>query len=394
MQASDFTKGSPGRIVPTIGGQSAFVPNDLPPPLVWTTDLVGYISAADRALGRLAGLGQDMPNPHILIRPFLRREAVLSSQIEGTEASIPDVLLFEVNKKVEQRVPDVREVVNYVRALEYGLERVKTLPLSLRLIREVHHILLKGVRGEQGAPGEFRTCQVHIGPPGMGIEQATFVPPPPSEVPRLLGALERYLHEPSDLPPVVRLALMHYQFEAIHPFRDGNGRVGRLLISLMLCLEGILPMPLLYLSAYFHRTRSEYYDQLRRVSQSGSWHDWLTYFARGVASEAMDAVERAQRLKDLQSEYLRKVRTARASALLTQLVEELFNYPMVSVAKVAGLLHVTATTAQEHVDRLVSAGILREATGQKRNRLFVADGILEAIQEPSFGHPTPEAEKG
>jgi len=394
MQASDFTKNSPGRLVPTLGGQLAYVPNDLPPPLVWTSELVSCISTADRALGRLAGLGQDMPNPHILIRPFLNREAVLSSQIEGTEASIPDVLLFAVDKKIQQNVPDVREVVNCVRALEYGLERVKTLPLSLRLIREVHHILLKGVRGEQGAPGEFRTCQVHIGPPGMGIEQATFVPPPPSEVLRLLEAMERYLHEPSDLPPVVRLALVHYQFEAIHPFRDGNGRVGRLLLSLMLCLEGILPMPLLYLSAYFHRTRSDYYEQLRRVSQAGTWHDWLIYFARGVASEAMDAVDRARRLKDLQSDYVERIRTPRTSALVTKLVENLFSHPMVNVARVMKDLCVTAHTAQGHIDRLMQASILREVTGRKRNRLFLAEGILKAIEEPSFGRAGPEAKKG
>jgi Fic family protein len=393
MQPSDFTKDSPGRLVSTIGGQLAFLPNDLPPPLVWTSDLVGCLSAADRALGRLAGLGQDMSNPHLLIRPFLRREAVLSSQIEGTQASMPDLLLFEINPQVERDMPDVREVSNYVHALEYGLERVKTLPLSLRLMREMHKRLLAGVRGEDNAPGEFRTCQVHIGPRGAGIEQATFVPPPPSELNRLLGALERYLHEPGDLPPVVRLALVHYQFETIHPFRDGNGRIGRLLISLMLCLEKILPMPLLYLSAYFQRTRQEYYEQLRRVSQVGTWNDWITYFARGVASEAMDAVDRAQRLKVMQADYVKKVRKARASALLGQLIEELFNYPMVSIAKVSQLLNVHPSTAQKHIDRLAKAGILRETTGRKRNQLFVAEGIIKAVYEPTFGKTKPEAEK-
>jgi Fic family protein len=257
----------------------------------------------------------------------------------------------------------------------------------------MHKRLLAGVRGEGAAPGEFRKCQVHIGPKDIGIEQATFVPPPPEKLNRLLGAMERYLHEPSDLPPVVRLALIHYQFETIHPFEDGNGRIGRLLISLMLCLEGILPMPLLYLSAYFQRTRQEYYEQLRRVSQLGTWNDWITYFARGVASEAMDAVDRAQRLKGLQAQYVRQVRTPRASALLMQLIEELFNYPMVSTAKVAELLKVTPHTAQKHIDRLAKAGILYEATGQKRNRLFVADGIIKAVYEPTFGKTTPEAEK-
>lgn len=385
MQVSDFTKDSPGKLVPTLGGQRAFVPNELPPQIVWTDELVSTLSTADRALGRLAGLGQDMPNPHLLMRPFLRREAVLSSQIEGTQASMPQLLLFEVNEKIEQDVPDVREVANYVRALEYGLKRQKELPLSLRLIREMHRLLLAGVRGEDKHPGEFRTTQVHIGPIGAGIEQAVFVPSPPGEeLKKALGGLEKYLHAPSDLPPVVRLALVHYQFEAIHPFVDGNGRIGRLLISLVLCLEGVLPMPLLYLSAYFQKTRQQYYEQLLRVSQRGTWNDWLLYFARGVALESMDAVDRAQKLKNLQAKYIQKVRTARASALLTRLVEELFNQPMVTMGRVAQLLNVTPNTAQKHIDRLIATGILREATGRKRNRIFVAEGIIKSIYEPDY----------
>jgi len=385
MQASGFKKDSPGRLVPTIGGQKAFVPNDLPPRIVWTGGLVSAVSTADRALGRLAGLGQDMPNPHLLIRPFLRREAVLSSQIEGTQASMPQLLLFEVNEKVEQDVPDVREVANYIRALEHGLKRQRELPLSLRLIREMHRLLLAGVRGEDKRPGEFRTTQVHVGPLGAGIEEATFVPPPPGEeLKKALDGLEKYLHAPSNLPPVVRLALVHYQFESIHPFVDGNGRIGRLLISLMLCLEGVLPMPLLYLSAYFQKTRQEYYDELLRANQRGTWNDWLMYFARGVALESMDAVDRARRLKDLQAEYIKKVRTARTSALLTRLVEELFNQPMVTVSKVADLLGVTPNTAQKHIDRLMKHRILREVTGRKRNRIFVAEGIIRSIYEPDY----------
>lgn len=326
-----------------------------------------------------------MPNPHLLIRPFLRREAVLSSQIEGTQASMPQLLLFQVNEQIERDVPDVREVANYMRALEYGLKRQRRLPLSLRLIREMHRLLLEGVRGEDKQPGQFRRTQVHIGPQSTPIKQAVFVPPPPGkELSRALDALEKYLHAPRDLPPVVRLALVHYQFESIHPFIDGNGRIGRLLISLMLCLDEVLPMPLLYLSAYFQRTRREYYDQLLRVNQRGTWNDWLVYFARGVEAESMDAVSRAQRLKNLQAKYIQKVRTARASALLTRLVEELFDQPMVTMAKVAELLGVTPNTAQKHIDRLVQHRILREVTGRKRNRIFVAEGIIRSIYEPDY----------
>ena len=385
MQPSDFTKDSPGRLVSTIGGQKAFVPNDLPPSIVWTDRLVSAVSSADRALGRLAGLGQDMPNPHLLIRPFLRREAVLSSQIEGTQASMQQLLLFEVNENVEHDVPDVREVANYVRALEHGVERQKHLPLSLRLIREMHRLLLEGVRGEDKQPGQFRTTQVHIGPLDARIGQATFVPAPPGgELIRALDMLEKYLHAPSDLPPIVRLALVHYQFESIHPFVDGNGRIGRLLISLMLCLDGMLPMPLLYLSAYFQRTRAEYYERLLQVSQRGMWNNWLQYFARGVTSESMDAVARAERLKKLQARYIQKVRMVRASALLTRLVEELFNQPMVTMSRVSELLDVTPNTAQKHISRLIAVGVLREVTGKRRNRIFVAEGIIRSIYEPDY----------
>jgi Fic family protein len=284
-----------------VGGAKAFVPNPLPPKLLWDNSLTGTISAATLALGRLDGVARDLPNPHLLIRPFLSREAVLSSQIEGTQASIPDLLLFEIDEKVEQGVPDVREVVNYVRTLEFGLNRRTSLPLSLRLIRDLHRVLMEGVRGKDRQPGEFRRSQVHIGPEGAGLENATFVPPPPAQLTRLLDQLEKFLHAPSDLPPVVRLALVHYQFEAIHPFLDGNGRVGRALITLMLCLDGILSLPMLYLSAYFHRTRQEYYQRLLDVSLKGCWTEWIGYFAQGVTSEAMDAVNRTQMLKKLQT---------------------------------------------------------------------------------------------
>jgi len=385
MQASDFTKDSPGELVLTTGRHNAFVPNDLPPRIDWTGELVAAVSDADRALGRLAGLGQDLPNPHLLIQPFIRREAVLSSQIEGTQASMPQLLLFEVNERVGRDVPDVREVANYIRAMQHGLERQKQLPLSLRLIREMHRILLDGVRGDDRQPGRFRTTQVHIGPEGAGIDQATFVPPPPGDrLRKKLDSLERYLHAPRDLPPVVRLAIVHYQFEAIHPFVDGNGRIGRLLISLMLCVDEVLPMPLLYLSAYFHRTRQQYYEHLLRVSQRGAWKDWLVYFARGVASESKDALDRARRLKDLQARYMEQVRTVRASALLTRLVEELFRQPVVSMNTVAELLDVTPTTARKYISRLIEHGILREVTGRKRNRLFVAEGIILSIYQADY----------
>ena len=372
----------PGIFVPTTDGQQAFVPNALPPTLIWDSELASAVSQAERALGRLGGAGQDLPNPHLLIRPFLQREALLSSEIEGTQASASDLVMLEVDPQIENRVPDVREVVNYVRALEYGLQRQKNLPLSLRLLRELHGILMEGVRGENRTPGKFRRSQVHIGSPGASIDQARYIPPPPSHLSETLDEFEKFLHTPSDLPSVVRLALVHYQFEAIHPFMDGNGRIGRLLISLTLCLDDILPLPLLYLSAYFHRNREEYYSRLLQVSAQGAWMKWVLYFARGVAIEANDAADRVQRLKDLHGDYTRRVQTARASALLTALIDELFNRPVVTVAIVTKLLKVTPPTAHRHVDRLIELGILRLASPQrKRNRIYVADGILRTAYD-------------
>ncbi len=383
MDRSEFSPSSPGRLARIASGNVAYMPPALPPAIAWDDHLVSSVSSAGTALGRLAEVGRLMANPHLLIRPFMRREAVLSSQIEGTEASYENLVLFEVDENVADRVPDVREVSNYVRALEYGLDRVKTLPLSRRLICELHRILMENVRGGDQTPGEIRRYQVHIGPKGSPIEAATYVPPPPGDdLQQAMDALEKYLHTPSSLPAVVRLALVHYQFEAIHPFHDGNGRVGRLLISLMLCLDGVLPQPLLYLSAYFERNRREYYDRLLEVSRAGAWNDWLTFFARGVAQEAMDAVDRATRLRDLQAEYNEQLQSARTSALLLKLVELLFAHPAVTASRVREMLDVTPRTAQQHIDRLREAGILTEVTGQKRNRIYIAPGILRVVQVP------------
>jgi Fic family protein len=378
MQAADFSRDMPGALVPTVGGLLAFMPAPLPPHFNWTIELASAVSAADLALGKLAGVGQDLSNPQLFIRPFRSREAELSSKIEGTQASTGDLLLFEADERsVEKAVPDVREVANYIRALEYGLERVNDLPLSLRLIREMHGILMDGVRGQTNTPGEFRRNQVHIGPDKTHIEDATFVPPPPSHLGPALDAFEKYLHAQSDLPPVARWALIHYQFEAMHPFMDGNGRIGRLLIMLLLCLDRILPYPLLYLSAYFERTKAAYYDKLLQVSRQGSWEDWITYFARGVALQAADAADQAQRLKQLQADYLARVRTPGASALAPKLIEYLFEEPALTISRVGAALDITYPAAQGHVNRLVDLGILRLATPhRKRNRLYVADEIL------------------
>lgn len=380
MRAADLGPKSPGRLVSTVGGGSAFVPDPLPPTIELRGETVVELSRADRALGALAGYGSVMPNPRLLIAPFVRREAVLSSRIEGTTADVGDLALFDVSPDLEQEVPDVREVANYVEAMQLGLARLASLPLGARLIRELHERLMTGVRGSHKAPGEFRTVQNWIGPPGSTIQTATYVPPPPQELGPALSALERFLHDPRPYPPLVCLALVHYQFEAIHPFLDGNGRVGRLLNTLWLCEQGLLPQPLLYLSAYFEKHRAQYYEGLLGVTLRGEWEGWIRYFLAGVTEQAEDAVSRAAKLVALRDDYLRMATKTRGSARTVQLVELLFETPAVTIAGIAASLGVSFAGAQGLVERLEEVGILREITGFQRNRIYRADGIIEAVE--------------
>jgi Fic family protein len=380
VQPTDFTQNKPGKVINTRQGYWAFVPDPLPPVLDIDWQLASQLSEADRALSELAGIARTLPNPHLLIGPFIRREAVLSSRIEGTQAGLSDLLFFEASQLRNPQTPDVVEVANYVNALEYGLARLENLPLSLRLIREMHERLMKGVRGENLTPGEFRRSQNWIGPPGCALMDATFVPPPVDEMTKALGEFEKYLHAPPTFPPLVRSALIHYQFEAIHPFLDGNGRIGRLLLTLLLCREKLLPQPLLYLSAFFERNRQDYYRLLLSVSQAGNWIEWIRYFLRGIAEQSRDVVKRAHRLMELRETYRTKLQEARASALLLQLVDQLFSVPAITIAGLTKSLKVTARSAQLNVDKLIAAGILREVTGRERNRIFAAPEIIGVVE--------------
>lgn len=329
----------------------------------------------------LAGAGEWLPNPHLLIRPFLRREAVLSSRIEGTQASVADLVIYEASPSASA-APDVRDVANYVSALELALEEDRELPISLRLIRVLHAELMTGVHGAHLTPGEFRTTQNWIGPPGCTLNQATFVPPPPDDMHAALDAFERYLHQDDRLPPLVRLGLIHYQFEAIHPFLDGNGRVGRLLISLLLHEWKLLPQPLLYLSAYFERNRSEYYKGLLSVSQTGDWSSWITFFLRGIAEQAVDVVDRARRLFALRERYRTELHTARSSTLPMKLVDHLFEYPALTAAQAQRLLDVSSRAARLNIAKLEELDIIQEVTGRARNRIFMAQGVLDLLRDP------------
>jgi Fic family protein len=343
--------------------------------------LISSLGEAERTLGRLASLADALSNPHILVRPFVRREAVLSSRIEGTRAFLVDLYQYESAQLIFQEdVPDVREVHNYVRAMDYGLERLKTLPVSLRLIREIHGILMEGVCGEHLTQGEFRHSQNWIGKLGSTIQSATFVPPPVDEMHQALDDLERFIHSPSDIPQLVRAGLIHYQFEAIHPFRDGNGRMGRLLVILLLIEWELIPQPLLYLSAFFETHRLEYYDRLLAVSQGGEWENWLIFFLRGISSQSQDAINRIERLGQLRSAYQDQLRTERAASRLLQTLDVLFERPILNIRQLESALGVPYRTAQRYVERLLEIGILREVTGRERNRLYWADEIVKVLE--------------
>ncbi len=389
MDPVEFRNSPSGRVIQTPNGYWAFDPHPLPPSIEYDAETVGLLSDADRGLGNLAGIGQLLPNPHLLIAPYIRREAVLSSRIEGTQASLSDLLFFEAAEEEPPRAPDVQEVRNYVRAMEYGLERLAKLPLSLRLVREIHARLMRGVRGEHARPGEFRQSQNWIGPPGCNLTEATFVPPPVPEMTEALGDWEKFLHEAKGIPPLVQCALMHYQFEAIHPFLDGNGRVGRLLITFFLCERGHLPQPLLYLSAFFERYRDEYYARLLEVSRSGDWMAWVQFFLRALATQASDAVANSQRILALQQRYREQLRKRKAKATALAITDELFLNPYVIATRLAERLGVSFPTVQAAIDRLVEAGILREVTGRQRNRIYCAEELLRTIegeQAPSRGN--------
>ena len=379
MDTALFKNSPSGKLVRATGRYWAFVPTPLPPSLEWDAVLVSQISKADLAVGTLSGIGETLPNPHLLIYPFIRREAVLSSRIEGTQSSLSDLLLFEATKVEKQR--DVREVQNYVRAIEYGLKRLDELPLSLRLIRELHGILMERVRGEHATRGEFRQSQNWIGPPGCSLNEASFVPPPVPEMQDALDQLEKFLHADTDLPPLVQLALIHYQFETIHPFLDGNGRIGRLLITLFLCERGILTKPLLYLSAFFERHRREYYERLLQVSQKGAWGQWIQFFLQAVVNQSSDAVQRSRRLLDLHQDYHRTSLEKHLPPTAGQLIELILMRPVLNLRIAQELLGVTFPTAQKAIRVLEDEGILVEITGGKRNKTYAAEEILKILKE-------------
>jgi Fic family protein len=371
-------------------GYRAFIPAPLPPdpPIRIEGSLQALLSRADLALGRLAGSIETLPNPDLFVLMYVRKEAVLSSQIEGTQSSLQDLLAAEAHVFDPKQPRDVAEVLNYVAAMNHGLERLTTLPVSVRLIREIHAKLLEGVRGSHLTPGELRTSQNWIGPGGCTLNEATFVPPPPAELADALGALESFLHTEDALPLLIKIGLAHAQFETIHPFLDGNGRAGRLLITFLLCERQVLDKPVLYLSHYFKRHRQLYYDRLQANRDNGAFEEWLEFFLTGVLEVSLEAATTARRVLALREQHREVIATQLGGAAGNghRTLEYLFAHPIVSVTDIRELIGTTYPAANDLVGRLAKSGILMEVTGQARNRRFRYDPYVRLFaDEPEEG---------
>ncbi|MDE3788824.1 Fic family protein (plasmid) [Sinorhizobium meliloti] len=379
------TAGRLGRFVETaVGGErvKAFVPPPLPPnPPLEITGLLTRLSAAERALGRLDGVSILLPNKELFLYMYVRKEAVLSSQIEGTQSTLSDLLRFETEAISGEPVDDIREVSNYVDAMMFGLERMRQLPLSLRLIREMHQRLLDSGRGGRRSPGEFRTSQNWIG--GTRPGNAMFVPPPANEVMTCLGDWERFIHEETpSIPPLIKAGLIHVQFETIHPFLDGNGRLGRLLITLFLCATGVLQQPLLYLSLYFKTRRPDYYRLLQEVREYGTWEAWLEFFLDGVAETADQAFETANRIARLfHDDRERIVRESERTGSVLQIHEIMRTSPYLTAASAAKRSGLTVPTVNAALDQLQRLGVVEEATGRRRGRVFVYRAYMDILSD-------------
>lgn len=370
----DMNLGRAGNYISQVGSYKAFVPRPLPPdpPLQLDSEMIQLLAEANMALGRLDGTSAILPNVDLFVAMYVNKEAVLSSRIEGTQASLIDVLAFEADAAFPENPQDVEEVINYIGALNYGLERLSSLPLSLRLIREIHRLLLQGVRGANRHPGEFRTSQNWIGHLGGTIETARFVPPSPTDMHKALSDLEKFIHEETKLPVLLKVGLVHVQFETIHPFLDGNGRMGRLLITFILCCEGALNKPLLYLSHYFNMHRLEYYEHLQRVRDEGDWESWLKFFLRGVSEVAQEATITARNIVELREKHRGSIAMhfPRSAGSAYQLLEYLYTRPIVTVNGVTKVTDLNYANANRLVMKFQELGILRQMDTHLRNRRF------------------------
>ena len=385
MENHSKTSARAGRYVRQRDGYSAFIPAPLPPnpPVRIDGELQSLLSVADQALGRLDGSIQTLPDPDLFMLMYVRKEAVLSSQIEGTQSSLQDVLAAEAKVFSSDSYQDANEVINYIKAMNYGLRRLSELPISVRLIREIHAKLLQGVRGSNLTPGELRTSQNWIGPTGCTLSEAKFVPPPSHEVSNALGELETFLNQPGDLPPLIWIGLAHAQFETIHPFLDGNGRIGRMLVTFLLCEQDLLLKPVLYLSHFFKQHRERYYEELQSVRDTGNWEQWLIFFLRGVVEVSGQAIDTARQILTLRETDRNVIaeNLGQTAGNGHRVLEHLYRHPIVSVKDVQKLIGKTYVVANNLVTRLVDYGVLQELTGGVRNRRFRYQGYIELFHD-------------
>lgn len=380
MNIENFSNPS-GKFLKNYDDKVTFYPNDLIDKINYDDELISILSKADNNIGTLSGNGQLLQNPHILISPYIRREAVQSSKIEGTMASLSDLFLYEITHKKPAQYMRLREVRNYVRATEVALAQIKGgKKISLGMIRNIHRVLLRGVRGSERRPGHFRTFQNWISEPGKGIEDAIYVPPPAEKIPLLLSRLENYINKPSDkIPLLIQCALIHYQFETIHPFIDGNGRIGRLLITLYLCEKNILSQPLLYLSAYLEKNKDDYYRKLMKAREESDFEGWLKFFLRGVSEQSIEAIDNVKKLLELQKIYKNRLRKIRGTINTERLIDYLFCNPYITIQHASQYLGVTFPTAQKTINVLIRADILMEYSKKKRNRVYLAKDLIKIL---------------
>ena len=364
-------------------GYKSFVPAELPPnpPIQYDDELQGLLSLADRKLGRLDGVTQILPNPELFVAMYVKKEAVLSSQIEGTQASFVDVLSTEYNQADDQRHDDVKEVINYVDAMNWGLEQLASFPLSLRLIRNIHARLIHNTRGANKNPGEFRTSQNWIGPAGCTLNTATFVPPTVPDMNVALGDLELFIHQEDFIPALVKIAMIHAQFETIHPFLDGNGRMGRLLITFWLCQQNILTKPLLYLSFYFKKNRAEYYDRLMAVRKNGDWENWINFLLRGIAEVSDEATESARAILKIKEDATNALyKKDGTNSNYQRLLNYLFEQPFIKRSDVEQYLDVSNPTAGSILEVFCQMNILVDCTPDKaRNKMYAFGKYLDIL---------------
>jgi len=379
-----------GKFVTQPAGYKAFVPKPLPPSprIQYDEELQSLLSTADRSLARLDGITTVLPNPDLFIAMYVKKEALLSSQIEGTQASLEGVLEFEADLIPKENLDEIKEVINYVRALNHGIERLKELPMSLRLIKEIHKILLEGTRGEHRNPGQFRRSQNWIGPPGFPLSEAIFVPPPPDLVILAMGELAKFLHQESNIPPLVKIGLIHAQFETIHPFLDGNGRIGRLLITFYLFWKEILSKPLLYLSFYLKKKRPEYYDLLMRVRIDGAWEGWIKFFLKGISDTSEEAAKSAREIIQLKDKLMAELyKSSIASIYAVRLIDLLFETPLISIKEVIVKLNISKEAANELVNKFEKIDILKEITGKQRYKKYSFKQYIEIIARGTKSEP-------